>query len=1213
MNPGQTLVVPIQVQALCVGNQDAQGNSFALTAMADFSGLPYVENGQQHNRKPYTSAEVVSRGGPFNGEITLPAGIHLHWALPAGLTHGQQQPDGSLMYPNVPNRWMVTRLILKNRSSSSATVVTKSWVVESDRLNLRAVSPDGMHQPSIPTDPGFTGQNFRFIGQAFEMESWAENPQAEHFNGLTATGYGEAAFASFYPNCSSVFGYFDNLTNSDYNYNYDSLAYQISGWYSDGTMDPAAPGISSDDNPFGWTFDNSTSDTVNNTMCSGIIDNIIWSSGMSYISNPNASLTVAVGPSSQEAVSALMAAQVESDPETAELILNALQFGLLSQAGTINGTIQNFEELVHESGFSNFNAGIVWQVRKKTQAGSDANYDGEVTLPEPLAQDLNALNTQQSELDELKETLASKRRQLFSDWYKYLMVEYATQHTPENIRDKGQAIREYLLEEAASINEMQLRVADGGELQQSIQTLADFITGMIDEQFELTNDVSAPRYWQANNPVLVLQGDDILPVNRTGNSATLRCRLTQDLLEFAAITANAVQSYQPQFATRFLHAAITFPNDSPQSLLNLLLNDAALLSNALQPATAAKLIQEYAQTYSGQYLNYTTTLGVLQTGLGQFLTQQSHPGTDYFTHTSTNAKAPDPLMVFSWNSTPWLPILMDYEVEFSPVTYLNTSENYPHNFITGNFVNDSDEIDLIYSGAAPSVSELYSGLITLSADSQVDLAESIRQFIQQTESTDEDLNKALTAVTDMPVLAQELSGLNHSLLMHKQLLQMKVADPLANTFDQMFVSAIRNAVGDESVYSPESNSSFNPIRSGALRIEKLRLIDVFGRFRDRDLSNTVLVAKSIQPPPQMNVAAGTAFLPPRITQPSRLLFRWLSADNDAIESNSHPASTPIIGWVLPDYPDRSVFLYNADGTPLGELAVNSTSNGVLWFAAPGGAFPLGTDMQTVMENQLPWLRNFATGLYNNGNPQLLISLINSWTLTAEQTMPAGSSNNTAGILIGQPLALTRANLELDLAGNAAVSQSWDAFANALVAGENTSDADFTKVEFPVQLGLSANFNDGLYTYWIQENTAIDFTKFYTSESTENALTLTSGKSGNNFKTVLMLVDPKADVHATTGILPVKSIAIPSDQYDAALNSLAVTFLTAPVLSGSNTSGLSIPLPQSDSGRWSWISVNNGEWQSQNFEDDIQNANQGALDYTPQLLQEGWLRLRDFEN
>jgi hypothetical protein len=1202
----------MQVQALCVGDADQQGPNFALVPMANFSTLPYVDNGEQKNRKPYINADVISHSGPFEGEITLPPGVHLHWALPAALTRGQQQEDGSLVYPDVPNRWLVTRLIQKNKTSSAAIIQTRSWIVESDRLNDTPVAPAGIVQPTVPTDPNVPGQSFSYIGQAFDSDGWSEDSQAKRFANLKSLGYGEASFASYYPNCSTVFGFQDDLANADYNPNYDSLSYQVTGWYSDTAQDPCAAGIVSGDNPFNWIFSGSSPDTVNNTLCSGIVENIAWNPGTTYITENNSPLAVSIGSSAQEALSALMANQSEPDEALTETILNALQFGLLTQLGTINGTIQNFEELVHEAGFANHNAGITWQVRKKTRAGSDSSYEGEITLPEPVAQDLNTLNLQQSQLDELKETLASKRWQLFSDWYKYLLVEYDTRYTPEGIRRQGQAIREYLTSQVTTINGLQEQVSENGTLQQSINTLAAFITGLLDDQYELTNDTASARYWQANNPLLVLQGDDIIPVNRTGDGE-LVCRIAENLAGATQLAANAVQNGQPQMSASFIDTLISFPQDTPASLLNLILNDAVLTTNTLQPAIAAKFCSAFAQEHSGQQLNFSSTVSVLQSSLALFLAGEAHPDTAYLTTGYQPADAPDTLSIYTWTATPWLPVMMQYAVEFNPVQYLKPGDAYDPEFILSRFSWDADDIELVYNQSSLGATQSYTGTMLLSADAQVNLAESIRQFIQQSGSDDPELQDVLDSVSDMPILAQELSGLSQSLLMRQQSLQMNVADPLANTFDQPFVAAVAEAVQTESVYSPEPNFSFNPLRTGTLRITGLRLIDAFGRFKDKDSVSSVTVAKGLLPPQTLNVPAGTAFLPPRITQPSRLLFRWLSASYDTIESNSHPASSPIIGWVLPDYPDNSLFIYNADGTPLGELAVSADNTAVLWFPAPGGLFPVDSSLQTVMQNQLPWLRNVAVGIYNNGNPSLLISILASLRAAAEQTLPAGSSNNTSGILTGQPLAITRASLRLDLAGDAATRESWEAFAQSVNADASPDTAGFTEVKFPVKLGMQGNLNDGLFGYWIEEDTRVDFTRFYDAGTTGAPLTLTSGYTPGSTKTVLMLVDPKGEVHATSGILPVKSIAVPSDQYDAALSSLSVTFLTAPVLSGANTTEISIPLPKINAGYWSWVNVTNGSWQSQNFSETVQNSTQGALDYTPQQLLEGWLRLRDFEN
>ncbi len=50
------------------------------------------------------------------------------------------------------------------------------------------------------------------------------------------------------------------------------------------------------------------------------------------------------------------------------------------------------------------------------------------------------------------------------------------------------------------------------------------------------------------------------------------------------------------------------------------------------------------------------------------------------------------------------------------------------------------------------------------------------------------------------------------------------------------------------------------------------------------------------------------------------MFRWIAADAAGFdEMNSHPATTPICGWVLPNHLDGSLFFYNQKGASLGTL------------------------------------------------------------------------------------------------------------------------------------------------------------------------------------------------------------------------------------------------------------------------------------------------------
>ena len=69
-------------------------------------------------------------------------------------------------------------------------------------------------------------------------------------------------------------------------------------------------------------------------------------------------------------------------------------------------------------------------------------------------------------------------------------------------------------------------------------------------------------------------------------------------------------------------------------------------------------------------------------------------------------------------------------------------------------------------------------------------------------------------------------------------------------------------------------------------------------------------------------------------------------------------------------------------------------------------------------------------------------------------------------------------------------------------------------------------------------------------------------------TFTALVDPRAPVHVSTGVLPTATLQIPPDQYLRAMQQLAVTFTTWPVLS--DQLGLRIPLPAEAGFTWSWV-------------------------------------------
>src|SRR5687768_11386556 len=63
-----------------------------------------------------------------------PQGVHLHWKLPAALSHGQGSGQGSttVEFPLTPNRWLVLRTA--TTADATAAPQSRAWVIQSDYL-----------------------------------------------------------------------------------------------------------------------------------------------------------------------------------------------------------------------------------------------------------------------------------------------------------------------------------------------------------------------------------------------------------------------------------------------------------------------------------------------------------------------------------------------------------------------------------------------------------------------------------------------------------------------------------------------------------------------------------------------------------------------------------------------------------------------------------------------------------------------------------------------------------------------------------------------------------------------------------------------------------------------------------------------------------------------------------------------------------------------
>ncbi|HEY0407741.1 MAG TPA: hypothetical protein VGC89_18545, partial [Pyrinomonadaceae bacterium] len=527
-------------------------------------------------------------------------------------------------------------------------------------------------------------------------------------------------------------------------------------------------------------------------------------------------------------------------------------------------------------------------------------------------------------------------------------------------------------------------------------------------------------------------------------------------------------------------------------------------------------------------------------------------------------------------------------------------------------------------------------------------------------SSPQDIGEALGEVTQLignwDLLSQSLSGLHQQLIMRNPeqhipatketltgLLNSGQLQPgetvadllnlLGNADTAMPLPQVPLLHRKPPPYTPAPPPPYNPLRAGHFVITNLWIIDDFGQvysvfsatqsqpyFRPI-ISQSLQTLSAGQTP---SVVPGVVQLPPRLSQPARLSFTLLSASEQKVETTSDPLTNPVCGWVLPNHLDNGLTIYAADGTALGEmlLAGGEQNRRVLWEPAPGSPAPVGAPPDIANER----LRKFVTGLLGRTDSVAafmdFMGVIDATLWTIDPL--GGRANQSLSVLIGRPLALVRAKLKLELQGHPVYDESWANMGQQVKCWpyppdtNKTAPPDFTTTVFDVRLGSLDLRDDGLLGYFLNGN----YQQFISvhpppsSNSSSEAYILQqdfqlkfnsddAAERGESVADVTLLVDPRGSVHASTGILPVKSVVVPGEYVEQPLARMEVTFRIGPVLTDEDK--IRMPLPAISRSDWTWIRQTGVTvWQS---ESDIgQTSPTARLSDTPMSVREGWLKL-----
>jgi hypothetical protein len=1231
------LYLPVRLELLHL----AEATSVAETSF-DPTRLPWTGGGRDfQSDTAFLGDEVASP--PFqNLNLVLQRGVYLHWQLPRQLTRSQVEPDKKVgVYPPLPNRWLVTRKM---------DTELRRWVVESDYLQPGWTTP---LQPSTAYPIPGGGMNpaanraFRWLGRVLLYDDWINTkPGAQSLDPLTVVGYGNPSFAAFYPDSRGVFSFYD--PDPEAISRNGSVEYSVTGWYSRPEEDP----LESPNGKAVWTgadiaAETRTAPSVTETggkSANGDVGQIkpdasgkrslvchgktALSSGDSKTGTPVSLLlgpktcrrlrlaarrgqapvqpysTIAIGNSATEALSAFLGARLAPDKEDEQLAITAKLEAILMAADLGHRLQDQYPEFLegrHEKGFLASDGGILWTIKPDidTLVPANAPKDGDPegpAIPAVCIPMLNQLNKLQRKIDHLGYRRFSPLQRLSADWHKYMLCAYPPPGGQFDYPDPDAMA--YLMksesEKELAENDQQL-----GAAQSDLAPLANQIGKLLsnvepgEEQELYLAPIPGPRFWAPRDPVVVLEApaelvrylpgaepeisneetagflapelpDDpkgLLPADpdSLANPPTLPSGFDWSPL------AQGVDAARPIFVE---WAARLFPLAEKLEGEGGAIYGESYVSSRFAPAaggpdlvlrapTQAPPMETFPppideRSYSGRSIVSAHAARILHERLEDYLVHNFDP---------------------AWPDQPVTDGKTEAEKTAARLTYLRDPANL-QKAITASMP----------KSAAESASLSHTALV------------------------------AYQIIRGMKILCLPLGGFNETLLMRRQMVQLPIADPIGFPDYQNTAKEVSDLVGDLPLTAPAPLLAFNPIRNGMLQLDRLRIIDSFGRPYDLAFDPVKIVAAETLRQP--NSRQGILF-PPRFIQPMRVQFRWLSAEDMEEEANSHPDTSPVCGWLLPNRLDESIAAYDSDGNALGSIDLSG-----IWRTVPGSEQPVvprdipNPHLRRVV---LHILAQAADGKYQKA----FLQTIN--TALEDIDPDSFASNPAISLLIGRPIAVVRASVKFELKGEPAEDHSWEMLRLRLEGKEPRRSHGYEEVAVPFRLGEHEKLNDGVVGYWVEdEEGGFRQDLFYAPQpaSPLDPRIVTSSSLADDtpesrafvlqrapsapplFLTILM--DPRGSAHLTSGMLPVEQIQLAENHNAAALKKISVTFLTAPLLMTGDRA--EIFLPGEPGYTWSFLENTPQGWKETPSADITQPELQAAFRGDLRIV-EGWPRLQ----
>lgn len=1044
--------LPVKIQALLLEAPEQMIGQDIV-----FENIPWFNQQEEtfiNSLTPFVSQSVIPR--PFSNDnlITLGKGMHLHWSLPSLLKTFDEY--GTL--PEVPNRWLVIKQDQNGKK--------EEWIVESDYI--WDINTDGFSSAELCSYPIIKkGQNsgikegfeFRYVGRKYLKDGYKERQKPDYLEGLTALGWGSLSFDSHYANCRSIFGFYDD----DFNAEIDST-YTITGYYSENKKEQDyfkkllevnrikfKKRIESldlrkmaDDELFRMGIQAERSEgnfsaEQLEVMRNLHIDYLSEEINKAVIFDPDHAFRYFVNRNSFKADDYALHLS-ESSVNINEWKINS--FNISDISGDIKticfGVFEYKKSAVkeYEDRSENLNISIANTLPEALTSILLKDHDEveKLVKEEQLEAILNWGELNDKNLDWVSRLRNKRHENQFKTNGNIRKWEIVPSQKPdENEESAVPEIPVRIEERLDSLNAKQAQLdSEKYRLDRDLENLyMDWHTYLMSLFVYKNEDIS-------NSNIRVIMEKKLLPVilNTERKIKMLRAKIynqkkyISDLLgdQFILERKDDFYFHEPVPPTVIVYDK----KSSVQEKKNI-----DFLRNSYEEPVKEILISDIIFDESGMPV----------------FRQEDHQL--FKKYTSVN----------SWNT-----YKIDWEAFFMAHKTPKPETGFSQDFLTAGYILDDQNADLIKKYDLQNLTysqtpDLYYGSSFVNDSVKGFVESKLNAFlnsqdvenVQITEGSPDKVKSGnrqyirniKESLNSIDLLEISLSDFNTIFTQRTSALSMMPLIPngfrdhreLAGTITGL----IKKYESRLNLLTPNSNAAFNPFRNGAFKVNRIRLVDTFGRSKMMTV-NEVTTGYHQQIPAKKNWIS----LPPRLAQPVSVSGKWKKLQD---------TNSPVLGWFVLNTINTRLEIFNEKGDHLGTF----TDKGKWEFSPFDHAFGEGfseEDQNNDLNLVLSWLN------VQSNKENFIENFIEETIFALKSVQPESAYDPSLLESISTtPIAITRLDVGLYLKGGLYYDLSTESQKIFSEKGGERNDLEYSRVKIPVSIGDPNQYNDGCVAYW----------------------------------------------------------------------------------------------------------------------------------------------------